>query len=375
MSQRQSQVLPSERNPVTRPQIFVHLEFGVSWSQRHTPRTHAVTYTSRNLRDSRSRNSFPRQLPPPNANFLTADSLQHRSWEPQDRTSRQYHQQQQQYHLQLQEQHHRSGNRDRAPEQYRSRPQQTHEQRHERRQSRSESRGLSHERGKSAPPPFHDSPWDAEPGLSASLFPAAAPTSVEQPQPPSQRQREQQTQQQARVWKPLPAEPSQFRLGEDDMPWSAWAWPADHYERSRGSEDQEDESTYANQPTTVAISPHNQRTDDPERVRELESLSAAMVTVDNGFENQWWYQGPRETTSGWPRDQEEPPRLSMADALLLSAAEPPVSAPPHGWYAPSFDDRSSYLDIVSPISTASPARPLQRSMTTRSEELFITSAM
>ncbi|KAH6652094.1 hypothetical protein BKA67DRAFT_347565 [Truncatella angustata] len=349
--------LHSERGPMSRPQMFVHLEFGLSWSQHHTPRTHTVTYTSRNLIDSRTRSGFPRQLPPPNANFLSTDNHQHRPREARDRAGRQHHQQQQYYYPQLQDQHQRPGLHDRPTEEERSRPQQTHEQRHERRESRSESRGLSHERGKSAPPPFQDSPWDATAGPSASLFPDVPQESAEQP----------------RIWKPLPAPPSSFRLGEDDLPWSAWAGPSDSYERRRSNEN-EDDSSYANQPTTVPISPYRRRSDDPERSRELESLSAAMVTVDNGFENQWWYQGPRETTAWWPRDQEEPPRLSMADALLLSAAEPPATAPPHGWYAPSVDDQASYLDgVVSPISTISPSRPLQRSMTTRSEELFITS--
>jgi hypothetical protein len=359
MDQRRqhSPSLPSERNPISKPQLFVHLEFGISWSQRHTPRAHTVTYTSRSLRDSRNRNSFPRHLPPPNANFLAPDALQHRPRGPQDRPGRHTTQQQSPHHYhQLQGQHRRPRGQDQSGQPGRSRPAETRDQSHRRRESRSESRGLSHERGKSAPPPFHDSPWDASAGPSASLFPAAQPSSEEL----------------SRVSKPVPAAPSSFRLGEDGLPWSAWAWPGDSAERSR-SEDRGEEASYATQPTTVPISSSAQRSEDPERVRELESLSAAMVTVDNGFENQWWYQGPRETTAWWPRDQEEPPRLSMADALLLSAAEPPDNAPPHGWYAPTYHEETSYLDgIVSPISTSSPARPLQRSLTTRSEELFIT---
>ncbi|KAI1847688.1 hypothetical protein JX265_009118 [Neoarthrinium moseri] len=358
--------LPSERNPMSKPQVYVHLEFGLSWSQRHSPRTHTVTYTSRNLRDSRASRSFPRQLPPPNTNFLTVDNRQQRPGEQRDQVDR-YHQQQQQYHhhqsrlQQPQAQHERDYERPRDQGRA-SRPRPGHEQEHghERRESRSESRGLSHERGKSAPPPFHGSPWDTEPGPSASLFPSGPQTSLEQPS----------------LWKPLPAAPSRFRLGEDGLPWSAWAWPADPHAPSQSEEGDDDEPPYANQPTTVRISPERRRHDDPERTRELESLSAAMMTVDNGFENQWWFQGPKESMSWWPRDQEEPSRLSMADAMLLSAAEPPATAPPHGWYAPTIDDRSSYLgDLVSPISntSGSPSRPLQRSMTTRSEELFLTS--
>lgn len=29
------------------------------------------------------------------------------------------------------------------------------------------------------------------------------------------------------------------------------------------------------------------------RAREMETLATAMMTVDNGFEDQWWYQGHR----------------------------------------------------------------------------------
>ncbi|KAI4592487.1 hypothetical protein KJ359_011185 [Pestalotiopsis sp. 9143b] len=208
-------------------------------------------------------------------------------------------------------------------------------------------------------------PWDTAPGPSASLFPPARPEAAEaapsgDPAP-------------GVSTKPLPATPSHFRLGEDALPWSAWAWPADAEHHGSGAE-----GPYTSQPTTVPISPGLRSGDDPQRVRELESLSAAMVTVDNGFENQWWYQGPRETTAWWPRDQEEPSRLSLADDLLFScsssAMEPADCAAVDDWHGPPYSDESPLFDgIVSPVSTASPARPLQRSMTTRSEELFIMS--
>lgn len=369
MDQYRDQNIPGDQNSMSRPQVFVHLEFGISWSQRHQPRTHAVTYTSRNLRDSRTRNYFPRQIPPPNANFLATDGRQQRLQEPRDRVVRINHQLPPHHQLWLQDQTQRTrggqqqeprSTHDRPMERSRQEPSQNRETSCDRRSSRSDSRGLSHERGKSAPPPFHNSPWDTVAGPSEPLSPSAGFGNTERREQP-------------RVWKPLPPAPDSFRLGEGGLPWSAWAWPAESQE-CRRSEEAEEELPFSNQPTTVTISPNHRRDDDPERVRELESLSAAMVTVDNGFESQWWYQGPRETTAWWPRDQEEPARLSMADALLLSAAEPPANAPPHGWYAPSYEEHASYLDeIVSPISTISPARPLQRSLTTRSEELFVTS--
>jgi hypothetical protein len=370
----QDRRLPSERQPLTRPQIYVHLEFGMSWSERHSPNTHTVTYTSRNLRDSRAPGAFPRQLPPANTNFLALDSRPYRPRDPRELTGY-YQPQQQSTHMRNRSHqdgwwnestlqpgrmrpHHQNHHQQQEEEHQRSRQrgQNEHGRGHRQRESRSESRGGAQERGKSAPPPFHDSPWDAVPGPSSSLFPPGPQARAEQPG----------------VGKPLPAAPSRFRLGEDGLPWSAWAWPVDPHDPEQGDET-EDAPPYANQPTTVAISPLKSRGDDPDRTRELESLSAAMMTVDNGFENQWWYQGERENVAWWPRDQEEPARMSMADAVLLSAAEPPVD----GWYAPSaVDDRASYLDaIVSPISTVSgsPVRPLHRSMTTRSEELFFTS--
>lgn len=413
MDQRQQQQehqhhrsnLPSERNAISRPQMFMHLEFGLSWSQRHAPQKHTITYTSRSLRDSRSRNNFPRQLPPPNANFLGPDTsaYQHRPRASADRPGYPDQQQQQQPPLQEQQrQQRRRSDYQQEPQQQQQRQRYSREQHNhrqstgyeplmhllgrplevdagenapdqERRRSRSESRGLSHDRGHSAPPPFHDSPWDDAPGLSASLFPPAQPAAAAAATAMVISD-DQETR--GGASKPLPATPSHFRLGEDGLPWSAEAWPVVDAGQHSPEEQQQQQSSYANQSTSVSNAPGSR--DDPQRVKELETLSAAMVTVDNGFENQWWYQGPRETTAWWPRDQEERSRLSLADDHLLFSAVT-ESADAHGsgtaddWYGPSFYNEESPLfdGIVSPVSSASPARPLQRSMTTRSEELFI----
>ncbi len=53
------------------PQIYVHVEFGVSWSSQHVPKNHEVTYKSRAIRE-RQPASFPRQIPAPNTNYLAA---------------------------------------------------------------------------------------------------------------------------------------------------------------------------------------------------------------------------------------------------------------------------------------------------------------
>ena len=35
--------------------------------------------------------------------------------------------------------------------------------------------------------------------------------------------------------------------------------------------------------------------------KDLRLLSIAMMTVDNGFEDQWWQQGPKEQIDWWSR--------------------------------------------------------------------------
>ncbi|KAI1454649.1 hypothetical protein F4805DRAFT_469274 [Annulohypoxylon moriforme] len=362
MDQNRNKPIQNERNNISKPQIFVQLAFGVSWSQRHTPQTHTVTYMSRNLKSARDSGNFPRQVPPPNTNYLAApEPRQNRSREHSSRHSQERQQQQQQQRHHHHHHHHHHAQQSRAVahirEHGRSRGQ-TDDQSNEnlrarpRSGSRNEGRGTLHERGRSAPPPFNDSPWDVHHASSATLFPPLMQTSREQ----------------SEGWKALPAPPSQYRLGEDGLPWSAWAWPADENGDGSGS-------PYANNPTTVPLSTERPRSEDLERARELESLSAAMVTVDNGFENQWWYQGSREPVEPWwPREAEdetdETGTLTTAEALLLSDSEPPLALSSHEEHLPSLHD------LVSPMSdSSSPAqsftRPLYRSLTTRSEELWL----
>ncbi|KAI1491730.1 hypothetical protein F5X96DRAFT_693010 [Biscogniauxia mediterranea] len=304
--------IQNERTNLSKPQIFVQLSFGVSWSERHAPRNHTVTYMSRNLKNARE-NSQPQRRP------------QSRSRD-----------------------HERPRGRPTDP--LREHPVMDLPSG----ELLVESRGVSHERGRSAPPPLNDSPWDAHPTTSATLFPHPAQASRDQPQ----------------VWKALPTSPSQFRLGEDGLPWSAWAWPADAEAQAR---EDNDDPPYANHPTTVALRSEGPRQDDLERVRELESLSTAMMTVDNGFENQWWYQGPREVTTWWPQNEEDEDHdarpLSANEAVLLSAFEPPATI-----MDSSREDDDGEPDmryIVSPVSDWSPPSNLQRSLTTRSEELWL----
>ncbi|KAI1340678.1 hypothetical protein F5Y15DRAFT_48285 [Xylariaceae sp. FL0016] len=350
--------LQSGTTHLSKPQVFVQLAFGVSWSERHAPRSHTMTYMSRNLKNVRETGNFPRQVPPPTTNFLDStqqqpqqSQSQHR---PRGRSSRHHH-----AHSGQSRQHHGSSrSREQGNVRRRAGDSPREHLRNQSRDSRDEARGESHERGRSAPPPINDSPWDAHATASATLFPHSSHAPRDQPQ----------------VWKALPAPPSQFRLGEDGLPWEAWSPPCD-------LDGAEDESPYANKPTTVPLSPPR-RGEDPSRVEDLETLSMAMMTVDNGFENQWWYQGGRESTDwAWRSDDADDARpLSMDDALLLSAAEPPAASAIPGFHhdedSSTYEPQPSLRDLVSPLSEyPSPASsyrgPLRRSLTTRSEELWI----
>ena len=171
------------------PQIYVHVEFGVSWTRRPAKK-HEMTYVSRGLRERNT--GFPRQVPAPNTNYLAAihDFEQHQSRTGQlrraqtDNDPQSHHQMQEYYQV---------GHHDYLPPQ-------EQQPRHPRGGSRH-----PHERGQSAPPPIGENPWD----VNVSQDPAggAEPSADSRPQPDP--------------WKALPAEPSQFRLGEGGMPWSA----------------------------------------------------------------------------------------------------------------------------------------------------------
>ncbi|KAI1262018.1 hypothetical protein F5Y18DRAFT_430519 [Xylariaceae sp. FL1019] len=329
-----------ERLHLSKPQVFVHLSWGLSWSDRHVPRSHTLTYTSKNLKNARESGLHPRQVVPANTNYLiAAEARQHRRQD-SSRRHQHYHHHHQHHHY-----HYHSERHQRDSERPRGRPSNS---RAPDNGAKSEARCASsaHERGSSAPPPVNDSPWDEEAAPSATIFP----------------RREQRTE-----------NPSQYRLGEDSLPWTADAWPSGF-----GQDDDDDDGDgphwTSSHPTTVPLSLPSRRrgVDDPERTRELESLSTALMTVDNGFENQWWNQGARESTTWIPpkTDEDDARPLSPADALLLSAAEPPSVIEPQ---SPNSD---SIAAIVSPLSEFSVpslnfTSNLQRSFSTRSDELWI----
>jgi hypothetical protein len=354
---------PSDRRGVG-PQIYVHVEFGVSWNKK-PPKNHEITFKSRNMREREPQ--FPRRVAAPNTNYLAAI---HTFEERRSRTRQPHrvrtepgesqhvrrnlgyhneHQMQEYYHIDPPPY---GDDQPAAPES---------------RLARGESRP-SHERGRSAPPPLGENPWDVN--FSRRQQDAEAEPWITP----------------ADQWKALPAEPSQFRLGEGGMPWSAWSWPFEYHQDGPSHHDYYDEgmssrsgpardrgdfsashamaSSYP--PGSSALPRH----DETGRVRDLGALSAAMMTVDNGFENQWWNQGERVVV---PADDSVAPRLTTPEpqGRAWSPADVGMSA----GSGPEERHSVAATSIVSPITANSESplphfQSLHRSLSTRSEELF-----
>ncbi|GAP85214.2 hypothetical protein SAMD00023353_2201550 [Rosellinia necatrix] len=333
----------NEWNSLGKPQLFVSLTFGVSWSDRHIPQTHTVSYTSKHLKNARNSGHFPRHEPG-----------SHHSQRRQESSSQRQNRGERPHHREHERPRGRAGNPGPRHAERLSPP----------RDERSGSRRGNNERGSSAPPAVHDDAlWNDEEGgvPSATLFPRPSRTLPH-------------------ASGDLPSNPAGFRLGEDGLPWSVSAWPYEVDDDGLDDEEGEErEPPFANLPTTLPLSPPRRPRgeEDPQRVKELESLSTAMVTVDNGFENQWWNQGTRESIVVLdPKDEEEEDDdddgmhpISPADALLLSAAEPPSGVET---YSPVSE---SFRDLVSPLSDFSPgfnvSSSLRRSCSTRSDELWM----
>ncbi|KAI0394473.1 hypothetical protein F5Y17DRAFT_253729 [Xylariaceae sp. FL0594] len=311
MANRGHRPVQSGLNPLGRPQVFVQLSFGVSWSERHVPQSHSFSYTSKNLKNARDSGHFPRQP-------LPEDHQRHQP----------------------------------EPARPRGRPARPHS-RHLTSQA---SPPLAEpgppvplERGCSAPAPLPEARLGGEENApSATLFSRPVLATVHAPA----------------LWNDQPPDPASFRLSQG-LPWSVSAWPSE-------PDNSGHELPLANVPTVVPLLPlSKQRGEDPQRVRELASLSTAMMTVDNGFENQWWNQGERQPVGALtvpPRSlgEDHARFTSMDDALLLSPAEPPSAAETYSATMGTFNG------IVSPISDPSPTFTLpwhiHRSFTSRSDD-------
>ncbi|KAK3906253.1 hypothetical protein C8A05DRAFT_29888 [Staphylotrichum tortipilum] len=393
------------------PELYVHLEFRVSWGKKQPPNNHQVTFRSRGPRERTP--DFPRQVAAPNTNYLAAihtfEQRQSRIRELRQQYVNQSNNTNPHRHHQMQEYYQGEQQLQQPP--YLQVP----IIREPQRPTRADARP-SHERGRSAPPPIGENPWDVN-----------VPHTI----PPTDSEIRR---------KPLPAPPSQFRLGEGGQPWSTWSLP-DGYDPDAhpGDDDNADEekrgrtsttdyfysdarsgthaaaadrnsTTYATNPTMVStFSPEpaaaaappppppaavtaatNPRDLETGRARELGALSAAMMTVDNGFETQWWYQGTRASVAvdADPGPDHQHPDPGTPDGT--------VESPVHRWSAgptvySAMDDevlespvgegtlRRAMTGFVSPMTEAAfspapqePAGLLMRSMSTRSEELWFT---
>ena len=87
----------------------------------------------------------------------------------------------------------------------------------------------------------------------------------------------------------LPPSPSQFRLGEDDLPWSTPAWYR--------SPEPENASLAV---PRAQDEPPVRRLDDPQRVRDLGTLQQAMMTIDS-LENDGWEPWTWDSVGDMPR--------------------------------------------------------------------------
>ena len=358
----------TRRRSWLRPQVYVRVEFGLSWGADQPQRNHEVAYRSRGPRERLP--PFPRQVPAPNTNYLSNTTHNHAAV-PYDWDMYHGYYAPPAYHLE--------------PTHHLQQPQHAEP----RRSSRSESRS-SHERGQSAPPPFANNAWDVNVSQAQQVAYQTPRAGRSTRQPPE-------------VWKALPEVPSHFRLGEDSsVPWGTWSVPYGYDAEAHPQDDEHHRPSItttvagpsgsnvasATSPTEVStFSPGPSgpgfRPDDPGRVQELEALGAALMTVDNGFENQWWYQGQREAVAAAVAGEEE-------TTMMMPGAERSSTRISVGWAVASTasssrrdrfsQDRFSVAttEVVSPLpafvspDSAGVHSPLSRSLSTRSDELFFT---
>lgn len=146
--------------------------------------------------------------------------------------------------------------------------------------------------------------------------------------------------------RPLPATPAQFRLGEDDLPWSTPLWYL------------QGEPEYMVQdhlPTPIMEENEDGHfADDPQRVREMEILQQAMMAVD---------MGNNEDVGGWNTED-----VGSWKNRISGTESGPVGAS-LGW-AVSSNDRAASLPAslsgslsglgslpVSPVSASGAQQP------------------
>ncbi|KAH7369977.1 hypothetical protein BKA65DRAFT_9692 [Rhexocercosporidium sp. MPI-PUGE-AT-0058] len=258
------------RNRVPAPGIFVNVEFGVSFTNRGQPHTASMAYTSRRMQErlhqqrrqqeehllqERDHYQRPRETdfegPHPSILMPGAGG---------------YYNEQYQYGWQPDYQEY-----------------QDYQEYHPRRMSvRTHS---SRERGSSAPPSLSDhseSINPTSPVSSMGTFNQFGTLQHTSSMPIGGIQ--------DRLERPLPPLPSQFRLGEDGLPWTTEPWYIE----------QEPESEYRNQMMT-GIELENRRQEDPQRVRDLGALQQAMMTVDSLPNEDAWEPWAWDSVGEMPR--------------------------------------------------------------------------
>lgn len=385
-----------------KPQVFVKVEFGVSWSAQHLPRRHGYEYKSRALRERNP--DFPRHVPPPTTNYLATASIQPFQQGQLPHLPQDDHASHLQQQRSLPPTQNPSSSTFLSPEPY---PSERGRSRHIEAipeppplgpfppTQRGESMASSldrHERGSSAPPPLSENKWDVPAQETARL---AAGSSIACAAT--------QTRPFSNVWKDLPEVPSRFRLGEDGMPWEGtWTFPMgwepfldpDPYLRPSSTQTPPPSCQFRSPSPEQTFSPNfadihspaeqsSARPDESARRRELEALGSAMMTVDNGFENQWWNQGERGerrhlTAMHPPRATSEQAQEQMALGWV-GALLPPSSSVDGNGERLSLDCMSPEDSVgpslnnlvISPVSSYSgPVGNLARSLSTRSDELW-----
>jgi hypothetical protein len=203
------------------------------------------------------------------------------------------------------------------------------------------ARSSSHSRGRSAPPPINDSPWDAEPEPMAATALPSRRKPVPRQDPDADKA----------------SSGSQVSLASNLTSGPFWSYAWDYF-------DNNGDSNLTPRRTAVPEHEPSHRGDDAReqvRVRDIESLASALMTVDNGFEDQWWYQGPRYINAAGDLGPPVPARrgstasdsghiISTIDESNLRLDFSPTDRPRHS------GEFVSISDIVSPISdTASPS--------------------
>ncbi|CZT01271.1 uncharacterized protein RCO7_01992 [Rhynchosporium graminicola] len=246
------------RTRVPAPGIFVGVEFGISFSNRGQPHMASLGYTSRRMQER-----LQRQRRQQEDHVLQEREHYQRPWVADF------------------ERPHPSllmpGTGSNRNEQYswqseylEDQPRRISAQTHN-----------SRERGSSAPPSLSDhSESPTSPVSSMGTYSQFGPLQHTSSMPIGGIQ--------DRLERPLPPLPSQFRLGEDGLPWTTEPW---YYES-------EPESEYVSR-VMAEVEQEHRRQEDPQRVRDLGALQQAMMTVDSlPYEEAWIWDSPGEEHQG-----------------------------------------------------------------------------